>query len=56
MGGTVIGPVKARCPSVGECQGREEGVGGRTPIEAGGGRRDRGFLWWKLGKRITFEM
>jgi hypothetical protein len=24
-----FGPVKARCPSVGECQGRHLGVGGR---------------------------
>jgi hypothetical protein len=28
MGGEAFGPVKARCPSVGECQGREAGVGG----------------------------
>ena len=28
MGGKAIGPVKARCPNVGECQGGEEGVGG----------------------------
>jgi hypothetical protein len=24
MGGEVLGPVKARCPSVGECHGGEE--------------------------------
>ena len=29
-GGEVLGPVKARCPSVGECQGQEAGVGGGT--------------------------
>ena len=27
MGGEALGPVKARCPSVGECQEREVGVG-----------------------------
>jgi hypothetical protein len=28
MRGETLGPVKARCPSVGECQDREAGVGG----------------------------
>ena len=28
MGGEVLGPVKALCPSIGECQGQEAGVGG----------------------------
>jgi hypothetical protein len=28
MGGEALGPVKALCPSVGECQDREAGVGG----------------------------
>jgi hypothetical protein len=28
MGGETLGPVKVLCPSVGECQGQEEGVGG----------------------------
>jgi hypothetical protein len=28
MGGEALGPVKARCPSVGECQGREAEMGG----------------------------
>ena len=27
MGGEALGPVKALCPSVGECQNQEEGVG-----------------------------
>jgi hypothetical protein len=27
MGGEALGPVKAQCPSVGECQGGEVGVG-----------------------------
>ena len=28
MGGEALGPVKALCPSVGECHGQEVGVGG----------------------------
>jgi hypothetical protein len=28
MGGKALGPVKALCPSVGECLGQEAGVGG----------------------------
>ena len=28
MGGKALGPVKALCPSVGECQGQEAVVGG----------------------------
>ena len=38
-GGEVLGPVKALCPSVGECEGEEAGVGGEclnTLLEAGG--------------------
>jgi hypothetical protein len=27
MGGEALGPVKARCTSIGECQGQEVGVG-----------------------------
>jgi hypothetical protein len=54
MGGMVVGPVKVLCPSIGECQGQEAGVGG---LESRGRReRDRGFSEGKLGKRITFEM
>jgi hypothetical protein len=39
MEGEAFGPVNVRCPSLGECQGREVGVGGlgNTLIEAGGG-------------------
>jgi len=39
MGGEVLGPVKAGCPSIGESQGREEWVGGSVNIliEAGRG-------------------
>ena len=39
MAGETLGPVKARCPSVGEYQGREAGVVGRTLKEAGRGDR-----------------
>ena len=28
MGGDALGPVKVLCPSIGECQGQEAGVGG----------------------------
>jgi hypothetical protein len=37
MGGEAIGPVKALCPSIGECQGQEEGVGGLVSWERGKG-------------------
>jgi hypothetical protein len=43
MGGEALGPVKALCPSIGECQDQEWVGWG-----AGGGGR--------LGKGITFEM
>jgi hypothetical protein len=38
MGGEALGPMKAQCPSVGECQDREVGSGW-----IGGGRGIRGF-------------
>jgi hypothetical protein len=53
MGGEALGPVKVLCPSVGECQGQEVGVGG---LGSRGRRGDRGFSEGKLGKGITFEM
>ena len=37
MGGKAVGPEKARCPSVGECQDREAGVGGLVSRERGDG-------------------
>jgi hypothetical protein len=53
MGGEALGPLKALCPSIGECQDQEwEWVG----WGAGGGGRDRGFSEGKLGKGITLEM
>jgi hypothetical protein len=52
MGGEALGPVKALCPSIGECQGQETGVdrlGSR-------GERIGYFSEGKLGKGLTFEM
>ena len=45
MGEEALGPVKAQCLSVGECEGGEVGVGGwvNTLIEAGGVKFDRGL-------------
>ena len=37
-----LGLVKALCPSVGECQGREEGVGGWM----GGCRKEKMVYMW----------
>ena len=45
--------MKALCPSVGECQGQEEGVGGLVSRGRGEGIGD---FQGKLGKGITFEM
>ena len=54
MGGEALGPVKAQCPSVGECQGREAGVG--ELVSRGSGEGIGVFLERKLGKGIAFEM
>jgi hypothetical protein len=54
MGGDALGPVKVLCPSIGEFQGQEVGVGG-----LGSRRReegDRRFSGGKPGKGITLEM
>jgi hypothetical protein len=53
MGGEVLGPVKALCPSVGECQGQEAGVGGFLSRGRGTGM---GGFEGKPGKGIAFEM
>ena len=47
MGGEALGPVKARCPSVGDCQGGWV----ITLIEAGEGEGIEGFQRgnWKRG-------
>jgi hypothetical protein len=54
MGGKALGPVKVLCPSVGECQGQEVGVGGLESRRRG--EENRGFSEGKLGEGITFEM
>jgi hypothetical protein len=46
MGGEALGPVKVLCPSIGDCQGQEAGVGG-----LGSKGRVEG-----IGKGITCEM
>jgi hypothetical protein len=54
MGGEALGLAKILCPSIGECQGQEAGVGGL-------GSRGRGEVigdFWRgiLGKGIAFEI
>jgi len=51
-----LGLVKVGHPSVGECQGPEEGVEGEHPYRRRGGGGDRGFMSRKPEKRITFKM
>jgi hypothetical protein len=43
MRGEALGPVKARCPSVGECQSREAVVGGWMSRGVGWGWRQGVF-------------
>jgi hypothetical protein len=52
MGGEALGPVKALCPIVGECQAQKEGTGGLVSSRRGGHEVYRG----KPGKETTFEM
>ena len=40
MGGEALGLVKVLCPSTGECQGQEAGVGGSGSREKGKGIGD----------------
>jgi hypothetical protein len=42
MGGEALGPVKVLCPSIGECQGQEAGVGG---LESRGKWEEIGDFW-----------
>jgi hypothetical protein len=56
MGGEALGPKKALCPSVGEFQGQEAGVGGLVSMGRGEERGKGCFLEGKLGTWITFEM
>ena len=55
MGGETLGLGKIICPSTGECQVQEAGVGG-LGSRAGAGSKYRGLLERKLGKGIAFEM
>jgi hypothetical protein len=56
MGGEVLGTVKVVCPSVGEWQGQEVGMG--VLGSRGRGKEVRGgcFLEGKPGKGIAFKM
>jgi len=58
VGGETIGPLKLQCFSVVECQeGKQEWVGMlEHPQRSRGGSTFSGFLEWKLGKGITFEL
>ena len=53
IGGEALGSVKVLCPSIGEYQGQEVGMG--VLVSRAGGR-DRGFSEGKPRKGITFEM
>ena len=53
MGGEALGLAKSICPSTGECQGQEAGVGG-LGSRAGGGYR--ALSERKLGNGIAFGM
>jgi hypothetical protein len=53
VGGEALGLSKIICPSTGEYQDQEAGVG-RMGSRVGGG--DRGLSERKLGKGIAFEM
>jgi hypothetical protein len=53
MGGEALGLAKIICPSTGQCQGKEAGVGGLGSRAQGGYRE---LLERKLGKGIAFEM
>ena len=57
-GKDALGPVKARCPSVGECQGREVRVGGwgNTLIEAEGREWDRAYPVVGVGKTSKWNI
>jgi hypothetical protein len=53
MRGEALGPVKVRCPSIGECQDRKVRVGGL--VSGVGGDGIRGFRG-EMRKEVTFEM
>jgi hypothetical protein len=51
MGGEALGLGKVLCPSIGQCQGQEVGVGG-----FGSREREEGVGDFWRGKGITFEV
>jgi hypothetical protein len=53
MGREALGLGKIICPSTGECQGQEAGVGGLGSRARGG---YRGLSERKIGNGIAFEM
>ena len=53
MGGEALGLMKIICPSTGECQGLEAGMGG---LGSRVGGVYRGLSERKLGKGIVFEV
>jgi hypothetical protein len=53
MRGEALDLAKIICPSTGECQGQEAGLGGLGSRAGGGYRR---LLERELGKGIAFEM
>jgi hypothetical protein len=53
LGGEALGLAKIICPSTGECQGQEAGMGG---LGNSVGEVYRGLSERKLGRRIVFEM
>ena len=48
MGGEALGPMKVLCPSVGECQGQEVGLG--WVGEQGGRGRGKGVFGGEIKK------
>ena len=55
MGGKALGPVKAQCPNVGECQGGKAGVGkwvGEHPHRSRGSEDQMGGSGGKTGKAL----
>ena len=49
MGGETLGPVKALCSSIGECQGQEEGVGW---LVSRGKEKGIGGFWRRNQERV----
>jgi hypothetical protein len=47
MGGEALGPMKALCPTIRECRGQEEGVGG---LESKGRGEGIGDFWRETRK------